>query len=749
MVDPRSGAYSHQLEARRIEGSAAVVAGSLDLLTVDEGEILEFDIASEPTVNPPAADVRDVERICFVYKDGRKFGETAPSHVLCKREDFPRDLVHLCSTGPGGPAAPCLALGGLQPLYERVGIEAIMERLRKFLRDAKTGTLTADGWEPVPFGIDQIPCGGEVIPHFFQDHAYENLTAGVAMGTAINVEGDIGRLMALFPEVIRPEKMLEALTFRNGNAGGKRRAVPWIFLWPTEIKPEMEPIFDDWRTGADLFAGMQRIGVDQAFTAAVGDLLVRGVDFRCERAPGGGKGLAVVIGIWRAEPIMREFFGYSANPAARRLELRAFRVSQGLMEEIVALDTKVETIVGDYPGSPELYRWVSGVDPLPPVTLIGGGALGSSIFNNLARSGLDDATIIDHDLMRPHNLARHTAVTADLYKPKCDVVAEQIEGLVRTIALSVQPMQRDVIDMPIEELAATVKGRLLIDATADERVRQRIDELRSDVAVDVVRSEMFHEGRLGATFFSPAGGPTLVEMMRTMIASAPHNRSIAAWLEHEEMHPLGPDPLLAGFGCTSQTIHLPNHAVDQHASVATATILEGRAEAGIALNPLDPRYRPEGWEWLPVPNFTSLVPATEPDWQIRLSEDALQCIAASRSEALPSETGGYLYGAWDPGRKQITITTATGLPPESTATPTSLKLGPAGATNEERRLLLKTRNRIYLCGTWHSHPTGSAAMSGRDYETMMAHHQRDVETLSPTLILIAGDGEVQAHLKLP
>lgn len=749
MVDPRNGSYSHQLEARRIEGSAAVIAGSLDLLSVDGGEILEFDITSEATVNPPVADVLEVERICFVYKDGRKFGESAPSHVLCKRADFPRNLVHLCSTGPGGLAAPCLALGGLQPLYERVGIEAIMERLRKFLRDAKTGTLTADGWEPVPFGIGQIPCGGEVIPHFFQDHAYENLAAGVAMGTAINVEGDIGRLMALFPEVIPAQQMIEALTFRNGNAGGKRRAVPWIFLWPTEVKPEIDPIFDDWRTGADLLAGMTRIGVDQSFAAAVGDLLVRGVEFRCERAPTGGKGMAVVLGVWRPEPIMREFFGYSDNPAARCLELRAFRVSQDLMGEIVALDTKVETIVGDYPGSPELYRWVSGVDPIPPVALIGGGALGSSVFNNLSRSGLDDAAIIDHDLLRPHNLARHTALTADLYKPKSDVIAEHIEGLVRAIALRIQPFQLDVVEMPIEELATLVKGRLLIDATADERVRQRIDELRAYTKVDVVRTEMFHEGRLGATFISPAGGPTLADMIRTMIASAPHNRSVAAWLEHEEMHPLGPDPLLAGFGCTSQTIHLPNHAIDQHASVTAATVLEGRKEAGIALNPLDPFYRPVGWQWLPVPNFTSLVPATEPDWQIRLSNDALQCIATARLEALPSETGGYLYGAWDPSLKQITITTATGLPPNSAVTPTSLKLGPAGATNEESRLLLKTRRRIYLCGSWHSHPNGSAAMSGRDYETMMAHHERDVETLSPTLCLIAGEGEIQAHLKVP
>lgn len=749
MADPKGGAYSHQLEARRIETSAGVVADSLELLVADDGEVLEFDIASEPTVNAPVADIRDVERICFVYKHGRRFGETAPSHVLCKRQDFPRDLVHLCSTGPGGPAAPCLALGGLQPLYERVGIEAVMERLRKFLRDAKTGTLTIDGWEPVPFGVGQQPCGGEVIPHFFQDHAQANLEDGVAMGTAINIEVAGRRFVSVFPQIIAPDDMANALAFRNKNAGGKRRGIPWIFLWPKTVTPESDPIFDDWRTGGELLNGMKRIGVDKAFDAAIGDLLRRDIDCKCEREPAGGKGLVVVLGIWRPEPIMREFFGYSENPEARRLELRAFRVSQDLLKEIVAPDARVETIIGDYPGSPELYRWVAGVDSMPAIALLGGGAIGSAVFNHLARSGLDDAVIYDHDLLRPHNLTRHTADTDSLYKPKGDAVSGLMHGLVREMSLQVEAIQRDITEIPVDELAAAIENRLVIDATADERVRLRLDELRGKASLSVIRTEMFHEGRLGVTFVAPPNGPGLADMMRALVTSAPDNPAVAAWLEYEEMHPLGPDPLLAGFGCTSQTIHLPLHAVEQHASVATATILGDRTQAGIAINPVDESYRPTGWQWLAVPLFTTLVPATEPEWSIRIAGPVLERISAARAEALPAEAGGYLYGAWEPNQKAIVVTLATMLPPGSVATPTSLQLGPAGTTLEERRLLRKTRGRIYLCGTWHSHPNASASMSGRDYTTMMEHHARDAATLSPTLIVIAAEGDVQAHLKLP
>jgi hypothetical protein len=747
MADPNSGNYSQRLEARRIEASAGIIAGSLNLESLEDGEILEFDIASEPTVNPPIADIRASERICFVYRQGRRFGETGPSHVLCKREDFPRDLVHLCAREPGELAAPCLALGGLQPLYERAGIEAILERLRKFLRDAKTGSLTADGWEPVPFGVNQEPCLGEVVPHFFQNHAYDNLTDGVALGAAINAEEQQGRFVVVFPQILPPEAMIEGLAFRN--KGEKRRGIPWVFLWPKTIMPVSDPIFADWKTGADLRDGMRVLGVDQAFDATIGDLLNRGIDFRCHREPAGGKGLVVILGVWRPQPIMPEFFGYSDNPEARKLELRAFRVSQNLLEQIVADDTQVETIVGDYPASPELFRWVAGVGLIPPLAMIGNGALGSSVFNHLARSGLDDAIVFDSDLLRPHNLTRHSGGHKNLYGAKAEQASKLLSAIVREHAAQIEVIKQDIVDLAIEELVPRVTGRLVVDTTADERVRLRLDELRDKVDITVVRTEMFHEGRLGLTFVAPPNGPTLADMMHALVATAPHDKAIAAWLEHEERYPLGPDPLLAGFGCTSQTIHLPVHVVQQQASVATSAILGDLGQPGVLINPLDSQFRPTGSRWLPIDPFSVFVPPTEDDWRIRIAASAISLMINTRAEALPSETGGYLYGTWDPIAKLITVTTAMPLPPESDASPTSLQLGPAGTTAEERRLVLKTRNRIHLCGTWHSHPDGSARMSGRDHKTLMEHHAKDRESLSPTLVVIVANEEIQTHLKLP
>ena len=39
---------------------------------------------------------------------------------------------------------------------------------------------------------------------------------------------------------------------------------------------------------------------------------------------------------------------------------------------------------------------------------IGAGALGSLVLTNLARSGYGRLTVVDDDVLHPHNLARHT-----------------------------------------------------------------------------------------------------------------------------------------------------------------------------------------------------------------------------------------------------------------------------------------------------------------------------------------------------
>lgn len=752
MDDLRGGppvvlSYAQRLEALRIERSAGVVPGSVRFLVAADVETLSFDIETERTIEPPKADIRDVERIHFVYRDGRRFAETAPYNILCDRTDFPRDIGHLCAGEPGCLAAPCLAVGGIQPLYERAGIELIMERLRSFMRDAKTGTLMTDGWEPVPFAVGQKMRPGEVIPSFFQEHAMQNPNAGVALGVAINFEREGGKHVIVFPEIVPATHIDAAIGERNKQCGATA-GVPWIFVWPSPDRVETDPIFEAWRKGVELREGLKRIGVDTAYDTAVVDLMNRGLSFRCQR-PGGGKAMVVVVGVWRPYPVMSSFFGYSDDPQARCLELRAYMVSQDLLKEIVTDDTVVEAIVGHYPPRPELLRWIAGQDENPPMAVLGLGALGSAIFNNLVRSGIDDIVAQDHDPVYPHNLARHSARIGDLYGPKVEHAKVLMDAIAGNRSGSVETFAEDIVAADLEALKGRIGGRLIVDATADERVRLRMDQLRASTPETLIRTEMFHEGRLGVTCVSLPDGPSFSDMVLALTAMAPSEQAVSTWIEYEFRNPLGPDPMLYGFGCTSQTVHLPNHVVEQQASVAITAILGERARSGILLNPLDDAFRPTGSRWFPISPFTILEPPTEKDWSIRMSAEVVEFLRSGRFAARPAETGGYLYGSWEPTRRTITIVFATGLPPDSRAGPTMLELGPNGSSIEERRLVRKTRGRIFLCGTWHSHPKGPARMSGKDHKAMMAHAERDAPGLKPTLIVIVADDDIQAHLRVP
>ena len=60
------------------------------------------------------------------------------------------------------------------------------------------------------------------------------------------------------------------------------------------------------------------------------------------------------------------------------------------------------------------------------VTAVGAGALGSQVVANLVRSGFGQWTIIDGDVLLPHNLARHALFGFALGFPKAMVLAETL-----------------------------------------------------------------------------------------------------------------------------------------------------------------------------------------------------------------------------------------------------------------------------------------------------------------------------------
>jgi hypothetical protein len=649
-----------------------------------------------------------------------------------------------------------LARTGLQAIYDRYGAEGVMMRLRTWLRDAMTGGLMIDGWEPVPFSARMLLRGGLLDAAVLQEIAAKRRdTFGWTTGVAKVTTPDHGDYVVLDATEISSERPAYNSNLSKAadalREGSQRIGVPWVFVWPADDVPIAEPVFGLWSTYSDMLGALRPVGLADPLQDAIGRVLGNGCD--CKHAPG-RRSIVVLIGLWRPTALAKNIFGLSSDPIARRLEIKAFTVEAGSVNgNLLADDAKLRAIVADPLPSPTLFRWVSGVPALNPVGIIGHGALGCSIADHLLRSGIEEINGIDRENMLPHNIARHDAEIVDIYKPKIDHLARAADA-VAAAALKprIRVFKENAAELSHGALADRLGGSsLIIDATADERVRGRLTEFNKHDRRQIVRVEIYHRGRLGVQFVTSASGnPSLLDLYYLLCSQALTDNAVAHWLLDEHVAGADADELLFGFGCASRTLRLPNYVVAQHASAFMPMIVQGLAAdapPGIGLNSLDKDFRPMGWRWIEAAAFGEFDPGpAAPGWTVRVHRDVLAFLDAQRATALPAETGGYLYGGFDLSLKQIVVIAASPLPPGSVAAETSLVLGPAGQTATERRLARRTRGRIGLCGTWHSHPGSSAAMSDRDWATITGLAAADRECGIPTLLVVVAEHGAEVHL---
>ena len=108
------------------------------------------------------------------------------------------------------------------------------------------------------------------------------------------------------------------------------------------------------------------------------------------------------------------------------------------------------------------------------VTIIGCGALGSCIANNLARAGIGDILIVDRDFLELSNLQRQALFhEGDLKKPKALLAQEKISEINSEIKIS--GVVDDVNYKNVEEF---VRGRdLVLDGTDNMETRFLINDV--------------------------------------------------------------------------------------------------------------------------------------------------------------------------------------------------------------------------------------------------------------------------------
>ena len=97
----------------------------------------------------------------------------------------------------------------------------------------------------------------------------------------------------------------------------------------------------------------------------------------------------------------------------------------GLIDLIKESENEVEAISHRDPLTLKLARYISSRQDnfyQNQLLFLGCGAIGSKLIFHLARSGQGKMTLVDHDIMSPHNLVRHALMGNSIAQNKADAI---------------------------------------------------------------------------------------------------------------------------------------------------------------------------------------------------------------------------------------------------------------------------------------------------------------------------------------
>ena len=744
-------------EIRRIRRCPAIERATVSASTDKVGRVfVEFAVRTDQLSEPTPTPILGVEPIRLVYRSINHVGLDSPA-VWSGRDDFPRDIGHINPTPADRPASLCLARAGLQPVYDRYGIDGVLERLINWLHDAKTGQLMLDHWEPVPMGDEQDFRGGFYDIAFFQELALShNPRGGSRFGVArLLTEQMGGRVVFLSPEfdltdATQLHVAREQVEGSPRNEPGVAAYIPWVFVWSDSDHPIDRQLFGVWNTYGEIEIGLADTNIADKLPAAVMEALLQLTD---QEAPG-GKPLGLLVGVWRPKPISDNIFGVAEDTTARCLEIRAYLLHcEQHRQDPINAAVQARQLFGIQLPSRPMLEFTSGISTPESVALVGCGALGSCIGDFLIRSGIPKITFFDADDVAPHNLARHTATVSDLHARKVDHLHSLATNVTffpnEIICRSVHQDITALSDDTFSDLATS--HSTIIDATASERVRRKLAHVPLPRSTRIIRAEIFNNGQLGALFVTGVeNNPNLVDLYYALCAEALNNNDIEHWLRGEQTEGPSADELLLGMGCASATTRMPKYLVAQHAAAFMPTVVgakDGNMEPGVGINPTRSDGTPTGWQWFSYSTpAVTLEPSDLPSWQVRLAPDASAKLGELRKKYGTIETGGYLYGGYDYVLKQIYVVAVSDIPPGTSQSSTAIDLGPAGRTRLERNIARRTGGKLSRVGTWHSHPQSGPELSRKDSSTMGRFRKEDAMNGLPTLLVISWKEGDRAHL---
>lgn len=406
-------------------------------------------------------------------------------------------------------------------------------------------------------------------------------------------------------------------------------------------------------------------------------------------------------------------------------------------------DVALDLLNISYDFSPQTAAMMNGKDASfdHRITVVGLGALGSKMFDDLVRMGYSNFALIDSDILLPHNLSRHALVASAVGYGKTTALAN-LATLLHTDKVNVRPYFDDLLH-PVrsaEKITDELKSSaIILDASATESVPRYLGR---DVQTD---------SPVISVFLSPSGSDLIFlkeDKARATKIDSIEFQYYRFLYRTEGLHDLlvrpESDVRYAG-SCRDITSRLPTSNISILSGVASSAIDQffSAPEGRISIWRLSDNYEIKKFETSVSKTTTHLLG----DWSVLIDDHVIREIRETREKRLPNETGGILLGNFDTKRKIIYVCDFLSAPPDSEEGSQSFVRGKQGLVESMQDISAKTMDRVRYVGEWHSHPKGSSsAQSGQDILALAELTRVMRSDALPFVMFIFGDSDHSVSL---
>ncbi|MXW18464.1 MAG: hypothetical protein F4123_12275 [Gemmatimonadetes bacterium] len=724
-VDPEEAGVAKAREL--VQLLHAEVLPFVDLVGVtrraDAWEVVQVDVRpAVPTF--PVNDIRMVEPIAVEFDPADRFEPRA----ITLRSDFPR-VPHTYVVAPGEPPTLCLFDEPYTEQRLRWTAAAFAQRLHTWLSKTAIGTLHQPDQPVEPF-LPGSPAHVILPSHLFD--------AGSSRGP-----------QAISLSAI-PRTCSARLTYVAGRQGsgdgieGDRNCIAVV----VETKPQTQGgLTHQPQNLLQLHEFLQTMGSDLLQTLR--DNLTTWI---IERA---GDPDVIALVILRI-PVRR-----SHDRAPETIEVRAFQVagSVGRLGKALGFVDEVDgdfgAIIGD-PGTTSASEEVPLLPlnpvrdltrrraqmlsgnrsaPDPHILAVGAGALGSQTLLNLVRTGFGTWTVVDDDVLLPHNLARHALPGPCVGHEKAGALAH-LASLCFEDGGTIDSFCADVLTPPLAD-----ELRTKLDATDIS-----LDFSASVAVARWLALEAPGDSRRISVFLNPDGTDLVVmaeDQARSMRLDCIEAQYYRAVIEREEFaeHLLeNGERLRYGHTCRDVTSTLSQDSLSLFSGIAAGALRKtiAGAESSLAVWQASANHSVKHR----AVDLAAPVEIQCGDWQIWTDRGVLRKLSVLRKQALPNETGGVLLGYTDHLRKVLYVVDTLPSPPDSEEWPSSYVRGCDGLKEAVDAIAHRTGGAVAYLGEWHSHPDGSTCEPSPDDLVFLAWltGHMFVDGM-PGLMAIVGEGD--------